>query len=111
MTKPLKRFFCACAVLLVCCLMLEGLAFQYDALHTRGLSPVALPEGAADAEEVQREENDITAVMPSTWEQGPLYRVTVTWEGLEFRDIRTLALRLEGGGTLTRVQVVFDDKL
>lgn len=109
MTGPLKHFLILCAVLTALCLVLEGAAFQYDALCTRGLQPIALPEGTVETEELPADTDDITAVMPSAARQAPLYRVTVTWQDLSFRDIKTLRVRTEGTGGLARLQAYLRD--
>ena len=99
------------AAILLVCLLLEGVLFQWDALTSRGLSPAALPlEGAQIIrEELPREENDVTAVMPSHAEEKPTYRTCVLLEGLALQDIRTAALEFTGETQLARVQVLLSD--
>jgi len=109
--KARKRFVIWAACILAACLLLEGAAFQYDALRTRGLTPVALsPETAQiTREELPAEIDDVQAVMPSTAERGPLVRTTMTWEGLELTGICTAAVELTGESRLLRVRFLLSD--
>ena len=106
-----KRFVLWAAALLAAALLLEGVAFQLDALRTRHLTPIALPLDSAmvQREEALRETDDVTAVMPSTQAQKPLYRTSVTFNGLELTDIYTAALEFTGENQLLPVRLTLSD--
>lgn len=111
MTKEAKRFCLWAAVLLAVCLLLEGVLFQLDALDSRGLTPLALDlsQARVTREEAPREQNDVTAVMPSAVNAAPRVRTRVVWEGLELRDIRTAELSFDGGHQLIWAELYLSD--
>ena len=112
MTDPLHRRFglWAAAILLVC-LLLEGVAFQYDALATRALTPQTLELAAAAVarEEVPQAVSDVEAVMPSTAGRAPVWRTTVTFDGLDMPAVRTASVRLTGQNHLLRLTFSLSD--
>lgn len=113
MTDPLcrRRFGLWAAAILLVCLLLEGVVFQYDALATRALTPRALDLAAAAVvrEEVAQPLSDVEAVMPSAAERAPTLRTTVTFTALDLRDIRTAAAELTGEKRLLRVVFSLSD--
>ena len=106
-----RRFLIWAAALLLLCLLLEGVLFQYDALHTRGLKPLPLrlTDAERTVEELPRTANDVQAVMPSVANAGPLYRTEITFSGLELTGIETVSLTLAGKNRLVPVQVLLSD--
>ena len=111
MNLPLKRFLRWALALTALCLLLEAVVFNFDALSTRGLTPIPLTLADADIrrEEIAREQNDITAVMPSTQTQKPLLRTTAAFSDLALEGIHTAALELTGDTQLIRAQLALSD--
>ena len=106
-----KRFILWAAALLAACLLLEGVVFQYDALRTRGLTPVTLPLHAADVQRTQapQEADDVTAVMPSSQTRKPVYQTAVTFSDLELTGVFTAALDFTGDTQLIPVRLALSD--
>ena len=106
-----KRLLISAAAILLLCLLLEGVIFQADALRTRGLIPLPLDVSSAriTLEEIAPEDNDVTAVMPSSQTRDPVFRTTLAFENLELENIRTLSFVLAGRTGLIRVEVSLAD--
>ena len=83
-------------MILLLCLLLEGVVFQTDALRTRGLVPLPLDASSAriSLEELPQEDSDVTAVMPSSQTRDPVFRTTMVFENLELENIHTLLFLL-----------------
>ena len=111
MTKETKRFALCAALIIAFCLLLEGVAFQYDALRTRGLTPVslALEKAEVTRREAAREEDDVTAVMPSTQNRKPLLRTEAVFSDLDISDVRSAALTFSGDFQLIPVSLSLSD--
>lgn len=106
-----KRLLISAAAILLLCLLLEGVIFQADALRTRELIPLPLDVTSAriTLEEIAPEDNDVTAVMPSSQTRDPVFRTTLAFENLELENIRTLSFVLAGRTGLIRVEVSLAD--
>ena len=92
-----KRLLISAAAILLLCLLLEGVIFQADALRTRGLIPLPLDVSSAriTLEEIAPEDNDVTAVMPSSQTRDPVFRTTLAFENLELENICGVPERIQ----------------
>ena len=106
-----KRLLISAAAILLLCLLLEGVVFQADALHTQGLMPLPLDVSSAHItlEEIAPEDNDVTAVMPSSQTRDPIFRTTMVFENLGLESVRTLSFVLDGQTGLIQVEVSLSD--
>ncbi|MBQ9196844.1 MAG: hypothetical protein IJ157_06330 [Clostridia bacterium] len=109
--QPLKRLILWAVILLAACLLLECAVFQYDALRTRGLTPIALSleDAAVQRQELPRELDDVRAVMPSAQSAKPVIQTTVAFSDLEFTDICTAKLTFSGDHQLISVRLLLSD--
>lgn len=106
----LPRFLRKAGCVMLSCLVLEGVVFQYNALSTRSLEPHALDMETAgiSVEELPGESTYLSAVTPSGQEIAPVYRTTVTFEGVE-ADTETIALYFEGDNVIIDVDICIQD--
>lgn len=106
----LPRFLRKAGCILLVCLVLEGVIFNVGALSTRNLHPQEADMTIAQTlvEELPGETTYLTAVTPSGREIAPVYRTTVTLEGLSLAT-ETIALHFAGDNVVIDVDIYIQD--
>lgn len=104
------RFLRRAGCIMLVCLLLEGVAFNYSALSTRNLIPKAPDMEAAQitVEELPGESTYLSAVTPSGQEIAPVYRTTLKIEGA-VTQTETITLYFEGDNTIVDVDIYIQD--
>lgn len=106
----LPRFLRKAGCVMLACVVLEGAAFNLNAISTRNLTPVALPmeNAVVTVEETSGEKTYLSSVTPSGQEIAPVYRTTVTFEGLAM-DAETISLDFTGDNVIMDVEIYIQD--
>ncbi|MBQ4552981.1 MAG: hypothetical protein IJA59_08525 [Clostridia bacterium] len=106
----MPRFLRKAGCIMLSCLLLEGVAFNLNAISTKDLTPVALPvENAVTVvEEAPGERTYLSAVTPSGQKIAPVYHTTVTFENLAV-DTQTVLLAFTGDNVIMDVEIYIQD--
>lgn len=106
----LPRFLRKAGCLMLVCLVLEGVVFNFNALNTRNLTANAPDMAIAQTtvEELPGERTYLSAVTPSGQEIAPVYRTTVTFEGVA-TDTETISLYFEGDNVILDAEIYIQD--
>lgn len=93
----LPRFLRKAGCIMLLCLLLEGVVFNYHAISTRNLEPKEIYMEIAEVtvEELPGDRTYLSAVTPSGQEIAPVYRTTATFEGV-VTSTETITLCFEG---------------
>lgn len=106
----LPRFLRKAGCIMLVCLVLEGVVFNFNALNTRNLEPKAPDMDIAQTtvEELPGESTYLSAVTPSGQEIAPIYRTTVIFEGV-VTDTETIMLQFAGDNVIMNVDIYIQD--
>ncbi len=104
------RFLRKAGGVMLLCLLLEGVVFNYNAITTKDLVPqeLLLESAAVTVEELPGERTYLSAVTPSGQEIAPVYRTTVTLEGLA-AESETIVLSFEGDNVILDAEIYVQD--